>query len=354
MSKVINFPNEQFIREQAGLWIARIDRGLNPAEQNELCGWLAQDSRHRATLFEMAEIWDRMEVLGEIAELFPLQQSYPRVSGAYWRPVALGTLALLVCMVIGEWLLRPERAAPGDALLASAAIQDNFSADYHTRIGEQRTFTLRDGSVLVLNTDTELQVRYTNAERRVLLLRGEAHFEVARNSERPFFVRVDDNEFRAVGTAFNVRVNTGREIELTVTEGRVKVSVAPPAEAARIGRVAPEQVTEIMVDAGKEVIIDHATQVVERLPPEKLAAAVAWTQGMIVFNGEPLEQVVLEVGRYSTLNIVIADERLKRIPVSGYFKVGDLDGLMAVLRTGFDIEASARDEAIVLSSAHRN
>jgi transmembrane sensor len=352
MSRVLAFPNHQRLREQVGVWIARIDRGLTSSEQAELRRWLNESVRHREALFEMAELWDRMDVLREISELFPLQIKAPT-----WMRLPLRAIASLVLMVsvatLGFWMYMKRSAT--DVLFAGGPRgQQTMQADYATSVGEQKVVTLPDQSIVTLNTATLLLVRYSNSERKMELVRGEAHFQVAKHEARIFSVQVGSNEFRAVGTAFDIRVKSERGIELTVTEGRVQVRapfVSDSTHAVRPGVSQPAP-TEIMVDAGKEVAINNAIQTVERLQPAQMEAALAWKQGMIVFDAVPLEKAIREVGRYTDAQFVIADERVKHLPVSGYFRVGDIEGLISALHSNFNIDASRDGKAIVLSESH--
>lgn len=339
MNKILEFPNEARIQEQAALWIARLDRKLTSAEQQNLHTWMQAHSRHREALFEMAALWDRMGILNELAELFPLQSEPPLWKRAL--PVASAAALIVAAVLTTTWLAKPSVPKQAHALVA-------LSADFQTRIGEQRVVTLPDNSVVTLNTHTRLHVDYTHGDRLLALLEGEAHFEVAKGDPRVFTVRAGDNEFKAVGTAFNVRLNSSRNVALTVTEGRVKVVVA--ANEAQRTPASTAQSTQIMVDAGREVVINNAIQTVENLPPAKLQATTAWTHGMIAFNGEPLEHVINEVSRYTEVQWVLADDSIKQMPVSGYFKVGDVDALLAALHTSFDIDASNRDGKIILSA----
>src|SRR5690606_23127337 len=97
---------------------------------------------------------------------------------------------------------------------------------YHhtTEVGEHRTFSLPDGSTITLNTNSELKVTYDKDFRNIRLLRGEAHFEVARDLDRPFLVYAGNGLVRAVGTAFTVFIHDPKEVEVTVTHGVIEVS----------------------------------------------------------------------------------------------------------------------------------
>jgi transmembrane sensor len=206
-----------------------------------------------------------------------------------------------------------------------------------------------------------LRVHYTDTVRKIELVSGEAHFQVAKHEGRVFSVQVGANEFRAVGTAFDIRVDSERGIKLTVTEGRVQVRT--PSGAGRLNaginggvntlarnEVGEPATTDIFVDAGREVAIDTAVQTVQQLQPAQIQAALAWKSGMIAFDADPLEKAIREVNRYSTTRFLITDEKTKKLPVSGYFRVGDIDGLMATLHNNFNIEATRDGDVIILSS----
>ncbi len=106
---------------------------------------------------------------------------------------------------------------------------------YATTADSYQRVTLADGSVAELNASSEIKVNYTPADRRVQLVRGEAHFTVAKNKERPFWVQAGTVKVRAVGTAFDVRI-TEREIDVLVTEGKVTLAKNNPIGAADMSR----------------------------------------------------------------------------------------------------------------------
>jgi transmembrane sensor len=340
MNPLLQFPNDEQIRERAGEWMARLDRGINASEHDALKVWLAQDPRHRLMLLEISEMWDRMEVLTELSALFPKEARAPRP--VWWNSTALrlsfGCLGALVVIYFAFMGLLPSKT---------------LQARYRTAIGQQQSVTLPDKSSVMLNTNTSLAVHFTRSERTVDLQQGEAHFKVAKDADRVFTVRVGESEFKAVGTEFNLRKTSDADVELTVTEGRVKVLTS----GVRVGESVPAPAKAgprpVLVDAGKRLTVNALAQVMEAPQPAKIENTVAWTHGMIVFDGEPLERAVREVSRYSTIQFVISDSRIGQIPVVGYFKIGDTDGLVAALQANFDIDASREGSSIVLKAHHR-
>jgi len=359
MTTVVPFPNDQSTREQAGMWIARLDRGLSDSECIDLQKWIVESPSHRAALLEMSRMWDRIDILAEISDLFPLESRGSKSLWRQWRPivVAVACLTFLAIIPLAIWLEARPPAADShraeDSHRAAATSYQTEVAAFRTGMGQQRLITLSDHSIVALNTDSEMSVRYTRTDRMVELLRGEAHFKVAKDADRVFTVQVGDSQFKAVGTAFNLRRTSEQGVELTVMEGRVKVLMTQRKDGTGVGHptVGSSALLPRMVDAGRELTINSAAQVVEALPPARIEAKVAWTHGMMVFDGESLERVVSEVSRYSTIKFVIASEDIKQIPVAGYFRIGDVDGLVAALQANFDINASREGGTIILRAA---
>jgi transmembrane sensor len=291
-----------------------------------------------------------VELLKELSALFPLESPPLRLRRRWpirWQPAATVLLALVVS--VSAWLV------------ISAVKARTFDAAYQTPIGKQLSVDLPDHSRLILNTGTSVKVHFDRHRRTVSLLRGEAHFVVAKHEPRVFSVQAGSTEFRAVGTAFDVRLGGEDGTALTVTEGQVLVLISSPAvEAARTpspgagnnaANVPQPKApwTEIMVDAGKMVAIGSATQTVTRLSPAQLQAATAWQSGMLVFDARPLEEVIQEINRYTPVRFRFEQDQIRKIPVSGYFKLGDVDALIASLQSNFDLRVRRENDLLILS-----
>lgn len=167
-----------------------------------------------------------------------------------------------------------------------------------------------DGSVITLNTDTLVDVAYSATERLVVLNRGEALFSVAHDPERPFRVRAGDRFVQAVGTTFNVRRGSGNDVRVTVSEGTVKVMREPAATRGH----ATEEVT---VRAGEQAVVADAVAEVHPLEAVQLEANLAWQRGLLIYQGEPLDSVLADIARYTTVRFSIADESIRRTRVGG-------------------------------------
>jgi transmembrane sensor len=222
---------------------------------------------------------------------------------------------------------------------------------YSTEVGETRAVTLRDGSVITLNTNSLISVIYSPHERDVYLVRGEANFEVAHDVARPFNVYAGKRVLQAVGTAFNVRLLSADDVELTVTEGKVKVLPDGRDDSgAAGGRSGDISVVETTVTAQETAIVQPEVETVRRLAPAEMDARLAWQRGMLIFTGETLDIVLSEVDRYTNTEFVLEDDALRLVRVGGYFRTGDIDGLLEALRTNFGIASRKEGNRVVLSA----
>jgi len=199
---------------------------------------------------------------------------------------------------------------------------------FATDVGEQRAVMLDDGSRMLLNTDTRVRVSFDDRQRTVNVRSGEAIFEVAKDPQRPFVVRVSGSEVVAVGTAFAVRYgapSASRPSELTVTliEGQVSVRPAPDVGA---DAVAPEKA--ISMKAGERLRLDHVAGSAGTAPPAldrpNVEQVTAWKRSEAVFDGTALQDAVAEMNRYSRTPIVLVDGLGdSTLRVSGLFRTGD-------------------------------
>ena len=337
-AEVVRLPNQRRAREEASLWIARLDRALTAEERRALDEWLAADSSHAAALVDLAALWDRTDVLGELAELFPLEQqalAKPRAMRFALGACAAALVGVAVVVALNFFTVPGESPAPALVAAQPTTAQPPAAAQphvYDTAVGEQSTVRLSDGSIVTLNTDSSIEVRYDDAQRAVLLLRGEVFFEVAHDAAHPFRVLAGDRLLEAVGTAFNVRLDRGNDVRMVVTEGKVRV-------APRVADAVPQQsVPPAIVNAGSLAVMHEGPMVVQGVDAIAMEAQLSWRRGMLVFNGEPLNSVLLEIGRYTTV-VFAPDDSIRNVRVGGYFRTGDIDGLLVALRESFDIDS---------------
>lgn len=352
MKTIIPFPDIAGTQEQAALWIARLDGGNLDAKGREaLRVWLKQDRSHQAALEQMAQVWGALDSLAVLAELFPDEVDPPRQTWQRWA-APLAACAATVVVAAGLYMHGAFGGFDGVTREASAVAASEVLI-YQTDLGQQAVVTLEDGSILTLNTQSEVHVQFNHAARNVYLSRGEVHFKVAKNPDRPFVVHAGNGWVRAIGTAFDVRL-MGEQVEVLVEEGVVEV-VPTPTPTPR-GRVAPanravaasSRAQNVVLSSGDSVRYAEKVIQTETLPDQRIEQRMAWRKGKWMFQGETLAEVLDEVARYSDLNIVIVDPKLAGLRIGGYFDIGDVDSLMKALETGFGVKVNRDGKTIQL------
>lgn len=348
MNNVQVFSSKQDVHQQACEWISRFDRGLSPVEKKSFSDWVNISQTHRQCLFDVAQTWDELSVLNELSALFPLRDNNIRRVNSLSKRMITGIAASFALVALGSlaWLMNAQLTSVMDdsSLLTLQA---------NTIVGEQRVLSLVDGSLIHLNTDSIVTVDFSDSHRNVHLLKGEAHFEVAHDEQRPFIVKAAGNTVTAVGTAFNIQINNPHQFELLITDGKVLVenkSQSPQNLESADSSNPLDGFGELMIEGQKAVVKLHSIQQLI-MSDEQVKNDLAWQQGMLVFHGEPLEEALLEISRYTSIRFTLADEQVKNRKVAGYFKAGDIQGLLFALENNFNIIYSKPDEkTIVLSS----
>jgi transmembrane sensor len=312
----------ELIEAEASRWLAVRDGGGEAFIDADLKRWLQADISHRVAFLRLESHWQRSD---RLRDLRPLDRGVdadllrPRPVLRHW-PVAAAASLLLVMAAAG--------------LLAIAR---GFGwQHYETRVGGFSRIVLEDGSVVDLNTDTEIDVRLSGTKRAVRLLRGEGRFQVAHDSSRPFTVSAASASVRAVGTAFSVRLRESAQVDVLVSEGQVaiaaaRVARAPPLSAGEAASVLPDRVS------------------VSRLEPRQLESRLAWTSGRLEFRGETLGEAVAEFNRYNRRQLKLADPTLAALRIGGKFSATDPESFAAALASAFKLRIEPADSnAIVL------
>ncbi len=201
-----------------------------------------------------------------------------------------------------------------------------------TAIGEQRSITLADGSVVDLNTDSEARVIFTERERRVTLVRGEARFAVVKDPTRVFSVDTRQATVRALGTVFNVRAIDG-QTAVTVLEGRVALASSPGEPRTGVSdhqeQIPRTQALELGVN--QQASVTNKGQILKNTGPSAEQAR-AWSKRQLIFRGQPLAEVIAEFNRYHADPVRIAGDELATLKINGVFDANDSASLIEYLQ----------------------
>jgi len=314
-------------REQAeaaaAAWIAKREADeWNEADQTCLDEWIAQSLDHRVAWLRLNASWEqiqRFKVLRADAPRSSISNSYSTPFSRWHLAIGLAAMLVLgVGAVLSLWMPRDQA--------------------YRTEIGAVTAAPLSDGSRVTLNTDTQIQVRMTDAERHVQLTQGEAFFEVAKNKARRFVVASAGNRIVAVGTQFSVR-NDGDETRVFVLEGKVQVehdgASRPPVQLVA-GDVAHIRGNDVIVHSESITAVEHL---------------LSWRQGYLSFDGTTLADAVAEFNRYNKRKIVIEDPSIAAIRIGGHFRATNTDGFLRLISNDFAINLHEDPDRVLIARA---
>ena len=203
-----------------------------------------------------------------------------------------------------------------------------------TRVGETRTISLPDGSIISAGADTVLVATLLKRSRTVVLSTGEAYFRVVKNPGRPFTVRAGDTTVTDIGTAFDVRRTLSGGVVVAVAEGVVNVATRQTRE--HIGSIEKPRLAAIQLTAGQRLALESFAAL-PQLSSVKPNWVGAWRDGRLQYVDEPLNGVVADLARYSDRRIMIADPTLAHLRVTGVVSLQNIDGWLASLQATFPV-----------------
>jgi transmembrane sensor len=324
MSGIIRLRTRAEIDEEAAEWTWRMDsESVTAAEQQAFETWLKQDTRHRRSYEELTRVWRTLDGLAEAKrdeKIATFTHAGKPPAAAPRRHLWWAAAAVLVVAVSAVVWLQSGREVQTLA----------------TAVGQQRNVTLADGSVVTLNTNTIVETELSRGVRQIYLRKGEAHFQVAHDRSRPFFVHAGDAVVRAVGTQFEVRLRADQHVDITVNEGRVEVQAtggAPDVAAAPKNKV----VAVRALSAGQALSTAAADYSVRPVTEAQLSNELAWRGGEIIFDGKPLGDAVAEIERYTDARIVITDPQTAALLVGGRFRTDNVPAFFDALQSALPV-----------------
>jgi transmembrane sensor len=354
-----NSPTTNAIEAEASRWLFRRDRGLTPSEQDEFLQWRQEDPRHAEAFARHEAVLGRMMRLGDWKpllaadpnpDLFAPPQRFPsRIRRSLY---AVSAVAAALALGFTVW----RSAYP-------ITVRPSESAVAYLRMNERQV--LSDGSLVELKDGSRIDVAYSGTERRVKLVDGEAHFTVAKNPHRPFIVEANGVAVRAVGTMFNVRLDTDA-VEVLVTEGRVQVSADPrDASTAAPTATSVSPVASIptpqTLNAGQRTLVALTsapmTPAVVTMTPAQVKAALSWQVPRLQFDETPLAEAIAEFNRHmagnSSQRLVLGDPALATLPIGGTFRVDNVEGFVRLLEYTLEIHATPGPKGEVVLTRSR-
>lgn len=307
---------------EAERWFVRLlDPDCTAAERDAFERWRANNAAHAAAYHQIERIWamsgdavSRDPALA-LAARRALHAPAVRPKHRRWPVFTAAALVVLslAALFVPNW--HASRTAP-------------TGTEYSTIIGQQRTVTLTDGSSVLLDTNSQMMVRYSDSVRRVDLRRGRAQFSVQGNRQWPFVVHAQDGTVTAVGTRFQVSLD-GNQVDVTLLEGRLAVATQADAKVRHAALMSRQQLH-----------FDSSTGTIGPVQPADMLLAEGWTTKKLFVHDWRLPALLDEMNRYSSTKVVIGDPSLRQLRISGVFHLGDQKTLLVALEEGWSIHAT--------------
>lgn len=331
-------PLQARVLDEAAEWLMRLhDSGATDADRAACERWRQADPQH-------ALAWGRAErLLGKLGGL-PAALAMPALdrprSHRAQRRATVARLAALLAVAPASWLAWQAW---------HVADQRGWGADLRTATGERRTEHLADGSRLLMDTASAVDIRFDGALRLLTLRQGAISIETAADTatpHRPFVVDTAHGRLRALGTRFTVRQEGGRAdggpVRLAVTEGAVEVTLRGAASPA------------LVVQAGQQTVLTAGGVAGQVAVPQPLQPeATAWTHGMLMADAMPLAAFCAELSRYRPGLLQCAPE-VRALRVSGSFPLGDTDRTLTMLASTYPVDVQTRMRGYWITVVARN
>jgi len=333
------------IEDRAAGWVLKNDRGLTAAEQDAFTEWLSESAENRAAYAEHRLAWAEFSRLAGlqntdyapvVPDLLGMDNSpwYQKIIKFPGLSVALSVAALLV-FAVGYFFMDQagEKHAPGQVIQLVIANQITQNQ-------------LDDGSVVDLNKGAEIETYFTDRQRFVKLISGEANFNVEKDPSRPFIVEALGIRMRAVGTVFNVRM-MDNQISLIVTEGTVAVQ-HPDLNPESSNSPENESLVQQNFRATVDIQPDGARIAVNPFREEDMKKELIWQPRLIDFENSPLSSIISEFNRRNPVSIIIEDEELGSLRFTSIFWSHNVESFVRLLEANYGITAEVISENQIL------
>ncbi len=336
MADIHQLPTREKAEQEACEWVVRLNADdASDTDRAQFEQWLQAHPFNQRAYEDLASTWQQYAASGELARAVSfaqeMQNADVKPARKPWRAalIAAGMAAAMIWALYFYWVPEPAR--------------------FSTPVGEQASISLSDGSIIKLNSNSEVSVNYSPTTRFIHLNRGEAFFTVAHNSSRPFWVVSDRNWIRSLGTEFNV-YKKAQGIQVTVNNGSVKVGSAQHS----LDKVSDKMLAAAaaILFEGEQADLADTVTTKRKLSGNQLANTGAWRTGKLYFESARLADVVTELNRYTPQPLVLEDESLRSLVVGGTFRADPqgADMLMHMLKENMGVTVRPESNRFYLQS----
>ena len=295
---------------EAIAWLAKLNApDLSPADEARFFEWLNASPLHQAAYIKAEELWQRGDALQRVSAAST--RSFLKVPMPQWQ----GWAVACACLLVVGLVLSPQFNH-----------RDSHQA-YQTAIGEQREIQLEDGSRITLNTDTKLDMTFTDSARIAQLQQGEVFFDIAPDPQRPFDVMTDSGQVRVLGTRFAVR-RLDADAVVTVVEGRVALGGKPADQN--------EFVPRLTLNANERASLD-AAQAGKGAEALDAQAALSWRNRQLIYRDQPLADVIADLNRYFPEPIGLQDPALGERRITAVIQLSDLTSTLRAVSQSLNL-----------------
>ena len=303
---------------EAAQWIERRDcTEWTQADEAGFNVWIDTSPYHRVAFLRIDSGWKNTE---RLAALRTEPQDFFFAPRRFIAIAKRGAAALGVIVVIA-------------AAAAYYAFAPSYQS-YATGIGGRASFTLADGTRIELNTDTVVRILMRSDQRKIVLEKGEAYFDVVHDSVHPFTVVAGDGRITDLGTKFSVRRDSDH-LEVALYEGRARIA----ASGAHAATLTP----------GDVVIASPTSFSVTHKSGMDISKNLSWRRGILVFDDTPLAEAARELNRYNATKIFLADPVVGRVGIGGTFATNNVAGFARVAKNLLHLQVENRGDVIVIS-----
>lgn len=207
--------------------------------------------------------------------------------------------------------------------------------------GGEYKLTLSDGTKIWLNSNSKLKypTRFTGKE-RIVELEGEAYFNVSKNKNLPFIVKMNDIQIKVLGTSFNVNAYSDEdEIITTLVEGKVEVSNLLREQKEILK---PNDQYHINIHNGnyKKTIVDTDIY-------------TAWKDGRFVFNNEKLEDIMVRLSRWYNVEVFFQNKESKKIRFSGDLaRYEDFNSILEMIEMTEKVKFNIKNRSVLVNKSY--
>lgn len=319
--------------DEAAAWLAKLRLSGGAAEQDAFESWYAADPAHAAAYDQVLRGWEASNPRAPSAVASSSQSHGRPTSRTRVRHAFAAAAAILLIVLSGIGLNRAglfggSRVA-GETELASI-------------VGEIHSYTLADGSRVTLDTGSMLRIAFSPGERRIILERGRARFDVAHDAGRPFVVLAGSGSVTARGTLFDVAL-IDAHVTVALLRGSVEVcrSAGPPGSGGGM--------EERLLAPGQSLVMSRAGPLQQPRPVR--ASDTRWVSGMLSFENAPLAEAVAAANRYNVSQIILVDAASRNLRFTGTFRAADVEGFARMLAVTFHLQLTQDDKHNFLLAA---